>query len=162
MRKFLLLSLCFLAPTLAYATTDMTACTREYAPVCAQAPMPECPKGMMCAQVMPSRQTYSNACVAKNAGATDIVQGACTDTLIPGNDSDIHGCKASAGYTWNSQKKSCTRSWEDDTIVGNDSDIHGCKASAGYRWNNTAGKCLRPWESRIRVLTIGSKTVSCM
>jgi hypothetical protein len=32
--------------------------------------------------------------------------------LPPGGDTDIHGCKGSAGYSWNSQAKQCLRSWE--------------------------------------------------
>jgi hypothetical protein len=32
--------------------------------------------------------------------------------LIVGNDTDKHGCKASAGYTWSVLKKDCIRLWE--------------------------------------------------
>jgi len=30
-----------------------------------------------------------------------------------GGDSDTHGCKASAGYTWCEPKKKCVRLWEE-------------------------------------------------
>lgn len=33
---------------------------------------------------------------------------------IVGNDSDAHGCKASAGYSWCEAKQKCLRSWEED------------------------------------------------
>jgi hypothetical protein len=33
---------------------------------------------------------------------------------IVGNDSDEHGCKASAGYSWCDEKQKCIRSWEED------------------------------------------------
>lgn len=29
-----------------------------------------------------------------------------------GSDSDVHGCKASAGYTWSNTRNSCVRVWE--------------------------------------------------
>lgn len=32
---------------------------------------------------------------------------------MPGSDRDSHGCVASAGYTWCSQKNKCLRSWEE-------------------------------------------------
>ena len=71
--------------------------------------------------------------------------------VIVGNDSDIHGCKASAGYSWCDVKSKCLRTWEEPCtvpIVGNDSDIHGCKASAGYSWCDVKSKCLRVWEEK--------------
>lgn len=52
-------------------------CTREYMPVCAQPPMPECPEGMMCAQVMPEPKTYANKCVMENEGAEFLYEGGC-------------------------------------------------------------------------------------
>lgn len=32
--------------------------------------------------------------------------------VVVGNDSDSHGCKASAGYTWSTLKKECIRIFE--------------------------------------------------
>ena len=32
--------------------------------------------------------------------------------VIVGGDSDAHGCKASAGYTWSNTRASCVRLWE--------------------------------------------------
>ena len=55
------------------------ACTREYMPVCAQPPMPECPEGRSCAQVMPELETFSNACLARVAGAEVRYRGVCRD-----------------------------------------------------------------------------------
>ena len=36
----------------------------------------------------------------------------CTSLLV-GNDSDEHGCKASAGYSWCAVTEKCTRQWEE-------------------------------------------------
>lgn len=80
-----------------------------------------------------------------------VCQGLEVQSLV-GNDSDEHGCKASAGYSWCEEKKKCLRVWEENCssinppIVGNDSDEHGCKASAGYQWCDKKQKCLRIWE----------------
>lgn len=52
-------------------------CTMEYAPVCAQPPMPECPEWMMCIQVMPSPKTYWNSCMAWAAKAEIIHKWEC-------------------------------------------------------------------------------------
>ncbi len=35
--------------------------------------------------------------------------------IAVGNDSDQHGCKASAGYTWSVLKKDCIKTWETGT-----------------------------------------------
>lgn len=52
-------------------------CSEESGSVCAQPPMPVCPEGMVCAQVMPNPQTYSNECEMKKAGAQFIQNGDC-------------------------------------------------------------------------------------
>lgn len=49
----------------------------EYAPVCGQPPMPTCPAGMMCPQVMPQPQTYGNDCTRKAAKAELLYTGEC-------------------------------------------------------------------------------------
>ncbi len=36
-----------------------------------------------------------------------------TNNLV-GNDSDSHGCKGSAGYSWCEEKQKCLRSWEEN------------------------------------------------
>ena len=36
---------------------------------------------------------------------------------IAGNDSDSHGCKGSAGYTWCEAKQKCLRSWEENCTL---------------------------------------------
>lgn len=37
----------------------------------------------------------------------------CNETLV-GNDSDEHGCKGSAGYSWCEEKQKCLRIWEEN------------------------------------------------
>jgi len=113
MRIFLFLFSLFGLVFVASAATDTPVmCTMEYAPVCGQPPMPECPAGMACIQVMPQRETYGNACMARAAGATDVVVGECASTPVVGGDSDMYGCKASAGYKWHPVAAKCIRPWE--------------------------------------------------
>ena len=52
-------------------------CTTEYMPVCAQPPMPECPEGILCPDVLPPLQTYANQCMAQTAGAIIKYRGEC-------------------------------------------------------------------------------------
>jgi hypothetical protein len=52
-------------------------CQESSGSICAQPPMPECPEGMLCAQVMPVPQTYANECEMKKVGATFIQNGDC-------------------------------------------------------------------------------------
>ena len=56
---------------------NLIACTREYAPVCAQPPMPKCSTDLGCPQVMPDLKTYGNSCMARAAGAEIISRGEC-------------------------------------------------------------------------------------
>lgn len=83
----------------------------EYAPVCGSVQV-QCIK----APCEPVKQTFSNSCMAKASGATDIQSGECKLANLP------------------------------PVVVGGDQDVHGCKGSAGYSWNPIAKKCLRPWE----------------
>ena len=48
---------------------------------------------------------------ANKSSIQDNVQYLPTPTIV-GNDSDEHGCKASAGYTWSEIKGECVRVWE--------------------------------------------------
>ena len=87
------------------AANAQIACTMEYAPVCASVQV-QC----ITAPCDPVRETFSNTCMANAARATNITSGECAQ--IVGNDSDEHGCKGSAGYTWDETMKSCIRPWE--------------------------------------------------
>jgi len=42
--------------------------------------------------------------------------------VVVGGDSDAHGCKASAGYTWSSLKKECVRLFEAGTKLAHAED----------------------------------------
>lgn len=66
-------------------------------------------------------QTFPNRCTLDNAKARFISQGECPHSAVPptlpqaqpmtGQDTDSHGCKASAGYSWNAELASCIRPW---------------------------------------------------
>lgn len=56
---------------------ESKVCPDIYEPVCAQPPMPVCPEGMACPQVMPAPQTYNNLCLSNVSRATLISKGAC-------------------------------------------------------------------------------------
>ncbi|SHL24186.1 hypothetical protein [Flavobacterium chilense] len=45
-----------------------------------------------------------------------------TKKEIVGGDSDVHGCKASAGYTWSALKKECVRLFEIGTKLSHAED----------------------------------------
>lgn len=89
---------------------DAIMCTMEYAPVCWEVEV-QCIK----APCEPLKQTFWNACMAGVAQAKNIIQGECTTTVWW--DTDKNGCKASAGYTWNTDNKECVRSWEYESII---------------------------------------------
>lgn len=74
----------------------------------------------------------------------------CPVPQLVGNDSDGHGCKGSAGYTWCEPLQKCIRPWEQNCtapLLGGDRDEHGCIDSAGYSWCETLQQCIRPWET---------------
>ena len=56
-------------------------CTTVYEPVCGQPPMPPCPPGFGCPDVMPLPETYPNECEMQRAGAELIHEGECENDL---------------------------------------------------------------------------------
>lgn len=102
---FFLFSLLGVASVAAAATEDPIMCTMEYAPVCGTVQV-QC----ITTPCDPVRETFGNACMAGAAKATDITTGECAP--IVGGDSDEHGCKASAGYSWDTTLAQCIRVWE--------------------------------------------------
>lgn len=101
-----------------YAAESPTMCTAQYEPVC----------GFVQVQCIttpcdPVRTDFSNSCMAAAAGATDVTGGTCimseSTPPILGGDVDIHGCRASAGYSWESRVGQCLRPWESRVRVVN-------------------------------------------
>lgn len=73
-----------------YKKEDNGFCTTEVNPVCGQPPMPNCPSGMACAQVMPSPKTYTNICELNKADSEYLYAGACIGTIPPaGYEDDV-------------------------------------------------------------------------
>ncbi len=52
-------------------------CSKRSQRICASPPMPTCPKGAMCTQVMPSPKVYNNECEMIEAKATFLRNGNC-------------------------------------------------------------------------------------
>lgn len=69
-------------------------CSTNYDPVCAQPPMPVCPEGMMCAQVMPSPKTYSNSCLANIDKAEILYNWECKSNITDDVDNVFDWCKS--------------------------------------------------------------------
>lgn len=53
---------------------------------------------------------------------TDSVKEESKSSAVVGGDSDEHGCKASAGYTWSLLKKECIRIFENSTKLSHAED----------------------------------------
>lgn len=57
-------------------------CQETSGQVCGQPPMPVCPAGLVCAQVMPNPETYANECEMKKVSAQFIQNGPCPSTTL--------------------------------------------------------------------------------
>lgn len=59
-------------------------------------------------------QKYNFKIESKNSSQiTPIISPTIKPKPLVGNDSDEHGCKGSAGYTWCEIKQKCLRTWEE-------------------------------------------------
>ena len=62
-----------------------------------------------------------------------------------GGDSGVHGCKASAGYSWCESKQKCIRMWEEGCMCAG---IAGSACQVGFTCNmsanhtNASGTCI--------------------
>ena len=61
----------------------------------------------------PGKCFDGSACVAVPAGPAATPAPASTPHFV-GNDTDVHGCTGSAGYTWCMTKQECIRTWEEN------------------------------------------------
>lgn len=106
----------FIMPIVLWATVFLSTqtsaveqkpCTREYMPVCGEVQV-QC----ITTPCNPIQQTFSNKCVASNAGAKILYTWECKEDIVVWGDKDEHGCIWSAGYTRDETLQSCVRSWE--------------------------------------------------
>lgn len=120
------------------------------------------PQGLQCRACSSNIPVFEFCLDCIERGLNDVGCSECSgkSAATAGNDADIHGCRASAGYTWCEAVKSCIRPWKEGlksqaalarrcSQLGADVDEHGCRASAGYSWCETASLCIRPWEHKL-------------
>lgn len=122
---FLVLSVGFLASALLYTPSEIKG------PVDVQT---------FCAEKMKDKPNI--LCVGKwiidEKGNCSFSCGGADDgnnASLIGGDSDEHGCKASAGYTWCESKQKCIRMWEEDCMCAG---IAGFACPAGFMCNMSA------------------------
>lgn len=58
-----------------------------------------------------------------------VAAGCATKPALAGADRDVHGCIASAGYTWSSLENKCIRLWEDGFALTNAQDVYATTAA---------------------------------
>ncbi len=66
--------------------------------------------------------TLSFSCAKKVSEEKKTAKEVTKPGEIVGGDSDAHGCKASAGYTWSILKKECIRIFENSTKLSHTED----------------------------------------
>jgi len=59
-----------------------------------------------------------------------------SDSAIVGNDSDEHGCKGSAGYSWCELKGKCVRNWEEPCLKSETTSTSGAKTTTTRTYEN--------------------------
>ena len=64
----------------------------------------------------------SFSCATKNAKENKAVNESKPEKVVVGGDSDSHGCKASAGYSWSVLKNKCIRLFEEGTKLSHAED----------------------------------------
>ena len=64
----------------------------------------------------------SFSCAKKVSEEKKTVKEEAKPAVVVGGDSDEHGCKVSAGYTWSTLKKECIRIFENSTKLSHAED----------------------------------------
>lgn len=59
---------------------------------------------------------------AKKVSQENVTTKETKKEILVGGDTDSHGCKASAGYTWSTLKKECIRVFENSTRLNHAED----------------------------------------
>lgn len=81
--KLIFFLILFIVAVASVSANDKKKCKYGDGPVCGQPPMPSCPPGLACIQLMPAPKTYSNRCEMELAKADFIAEGRCEGTIIP-------------------------------------------------------------------------------
>ncbi len=176
MKYFLLFSFLFLIPIASHGAE--MACTMQYDPVCGQPPMPTCPAGMACIEVMPAPKTYGNSCMMQADRATFIRSGECEASTPPAPKACTreyapvcgtvavqcitapcdpirtdygNRCMAEAAGATDITGGTCEMSDSSIPMPWSDRDSHGCSPSAGSSWDASMQSCIRPWEYQDKV-----------
>lgn len=76
---------------------------------------------ILCCLVFSCSKKVSEEKKASKETATPVKEEISSPTVV-GGDSDSHGCKASAGYTWSVLKKECIRVFENSTQLSHAED----------------------------------------
>lgn len=79
------------------AAETLKECSKVKEYICGQPPMPVCPVGMSCAQVMPVPTTYGSECALELDKATLLYKGQCKGTTSTSTPSTIPPSSGSTG-----------------------------------------------------------------
>ncbi|MGE8339733.1 MAG: hypothetical protein ACN6OI_01755 [Flavobacterium sp.] len=72
--------------------------------------------------IMASALSCGKKVSQENTSTTTATPKESQKEAVVGGDSDSHGCKASAGYTWSTLKKECIRVFENSTKLNHAED----------------------------------------
>jgi hypothetical protein len=122
---FLALSVGFLASALLYTPVE------DYTPKTSSEIQGYCAEKM---KGEPNILCVGKWILDEKGNCSFVCRGAEGENIAPpiGGDSDEHGCKASAGYSWCEAKGNCIRMWEEDCMCAG---IAGFACPVGFICN---------------------------
>ncbi len=122
-------------------------CTQEYAPICAQPPMPPCSNDpyISCMQVIPQPKTYSNSCMAWLDKASILYSWECKTTSSTSSSST----SSSSSSGWSSQSCSGTLppSWAGVNVRPFTNIVAGPDTNTTWKYSTGGERCT--WSCKI-------------